>query len=219
MPAATSGAGWGWATLHRSEHLCSSKSLAQVEGPPPPLLLAVSASRGVFPCLHHLLLFPLLGTHFGLPHQAWESALSFGTAWCWPPAIPLAPQAGWTMEQASPASRPGLPCEPSERSAPGPPEGWAWGHPMLLGMTAGVVTWSAPRAAGLLLQTRLWLLPLCLLGAFRGCGVWCWRWGQGISFCREENTVRPYQALGTKLPDILTHPWWPGKHGPKVTHT
>lgn len=53
----------------------------------------------------------------------------------------------------------------------------------------------------------------------------CWWWGQGISFCREENTIRPCQALGTKLPDHLPHPVarkdteaQVGECVPKVTH-
>lgn len=68
LPGARShlGAGWGQATLHRPEHLYSSKFSAQVEGtlPAPPL------PSHVFPCHHRLRLLPRLGTHCGLPHQA-----------------------------------------------------------------------------------------------------------------------------------------------------
>lgn len=98
----------------------------------------------------------------------------------------------------SPASRPG-PSHPSHQGGqlPGLPETGARGHPrevMLLDPTAGIVTWSAPGAAGLLLQTHLWLLSLSLLEVSRGCGRQRRRWGQGSNFCRKENMIRPLQA-------------------------
>lgn len=98
VPVATPWAGWGRATLHRPEHLYSSKTPAQV-GRPFACTTYLPLCPGCFSFLGHLLLFPsqtrscLLGTlrtlWFATPGLGFSS--EHGTAQCLPPAIPLAP--------------------------------------------------------------------------------------------------------------------------------
>lgn len=121
------------------------------------------------------------------------------------------------LPPTSPAIRPGQshPSRPGGQ-LPGLPEAGgrgAQGHPreaILLDSTAGMVTWPTP-PADRLLQTRLWLLPLGLLGASWGCGRrWLW-WEQGINFCKRKTQSGPSNALGTESP---AHPTLgPGRTG------
>lgn len=116
VPAATSGEG-GAGYPDRLEHLYSAKS--QPSGRPstlPPSLpqpCLFSTSSDVFPCLRHLLLFPLLGIRFGLPGLGFSSehrhSLVLASSDTTGPTDRLDFGTGLgRLPPTSPASRPGL---------------------------------------------------------------------------------------------------------------